>query len=345
MGKSFLTKKESKKMGFVKITKPKSYFKRFQVKFRRRRQSKTDYAARRTLIKQDLNKYDSKKYRLVVRTTNKKVICQVVYANVSGDHCMAQATSNELARWGMTAGLTSYMAAYATGLLVARRLLQKLKMDKEFKGAEELGGAVYDVSVDPKALAGDKRPFKCLLDIGLVSTTTGNRVFAALKGACDGGLHVPHSEKRFPGYRWDSDAVAPVKKGQQTSFAVGKKGQGKYDAEEHENRIFGGHVQEYYNKLKEEDPVAFKRQFSQWEKCLNAAGCEIGDLLDKVHAGILEDPAFTKKQVNKEKPKYSDARRTVVKTKAGKEYLRARKFTHEERKTLLQQKLSIIESN
>merc|ERR1712227_1180040 len=107
MGKSFLTKRDTHTMAFVRVTKKKSYFKRFQVKFRRRREAKTDYAARRTMVKQDLNKYDSKKYRLVVRITNKKVICQVIYANLTGDNCMAQATSQELAKWGMTAGLTS----------------------------------------------------------------------------------------------------------------------------------------------------------------------------------------------------------------------------------------------
>merc|ERR1711988_1247284 len=320
MGKSFLTKRDTHTMAFVRVTKKKSYFKRYQVKFRRRREAKTDYAARRTMVKQDLNKYDSKKYRLVVRTTNKKVICQVIYANVSGDHCMAHATSHELRRWGMTAGLTSYMAAYATGLLVARRLLQKLKMDEVFKGAEELGGAAYDVSVDPKAMAGDKRPFKCVLDIGLVSTTTGNRVFAALKGACDGGLHVPHSTKRFPGYRVDKDAAPVAKKGQAAALPS-KKGVASYDAEEHETRIFGGHVQEYYDKLQSDDPVAFKRQFSQWSKCLAAAGSDIAALVEKVHEGILENPSFTKKKANRQKPKYEDARRTVVKTKSGKTYL------------------------
>jgi len=330
-------------MGFVKVTKKKSYFKRYQVKFRRRRESKTDYAARRTMVKQDLNKYDSKKYRLVVRTTNKKVICQVIYANVSGDHCMAHATSNELSKWGMTAGLTSYMAAYATGLLVARRLLQKLKMDQVFKGAEELGGAPYDVSIDPKALAGDKRPFKCVLDIGLVSTSTGNRVFGALKGACDGGLHVPHSQKRFPGYRVDKDA-APVQKKGQAAPSTSKKGVSSYDAEEHEGRIFGGHVQEYFDKLKSDDPVAFKRQFSQWDKCLSAAKCNIEELMDKVHAGIIADPSFTKKKVTKTAQKFTDARKTIVKTKKAS-YLRSRRFTHAERKALLQQKLAVIENN
>jgi len=54
-------------MPFVKVIKNKAYFKRFQVKFRRRREGKTDYYARKRLIIQDKNKYNAHKYRLVVR--------------------------------------------------------------------------------------------------------------------------------------------------------------------------------------------------------------------------------------------------------------------------------------
>jgi len=53
-------------MGFIKVVKNKAYFKRFQVKFRRRREAKTDYRARKRLITQDKNKYATPKYRLVV---------------------------------------------------------------------------------------------------------------------------------------------------------------------------------------------------------------------------------------------------------------------------------------
>merc|ERR1712137_756546 len=66
-------------MGFVKVVKNKAYYKRYQVKYRRRREGKTDYQARRKLVAQDKNKYNSKKYRLVVRFTNKDIIAQIVY--------------------------------------------------------------------------------------------------------------------------------------------------------------------------------------------------------------------------------------------------------------------------
>nr|P19949.2 RecName: Full=Large ribosomal subunit protein uL18; AltName: Full=60S ribosomal protein L5 [Oryctolagus cuniculus] len=45
--------------GFVKVVKNKAYFKRYQVKFRRRREGKTDYYARKRLVIQDKNKYNT----------------------------------------------------------------------------------------------------------------------------------------------------------------------------------------------------------------------------------------------------------------------------------------------
>ena len=63
--------------GFVKIVKNKQYFKRYQVKFKRRREGKTDYYARKRLTIQDKNKYNTPKYRLIVRLSNKDITCQV----------------------------------------------------------------------------------------------------------------------------------------------------------------------------------------------------------------------------------------------------------------------------
>jgi len=37
-------------MGFVKIQKTKAYFKRYQTKYRRRREGKTDYYARKRMV-------------------------------------------------------------------------------------------------------------------------------------------------------------------------------------------------------------------------------------------------------------------------------------------------------
>merc|ERR1719354_725873 len=44
-------------MAFTKVVKNKAYFKRYQVKYKRRRQGVTDYQARKKLCVQDKNKY------------------------------------------------------------------------------------------------------------------------------------------------------------------------------------------------------------------------------------------------------------------------------------------------
>ncbi len=92
--------------------------------------------------------------------------------------------------FGLTAGLTNYASAYCTGLLLARRLLKQLGMDKLYPGAPKVDGVVYNVGDSPNA---ERRPFLAYLDVGLTRTTVGNRVFGALKGACDGGIYIPHS--------------------------------------------------------------------------------------------------------------------------------------------------------
>jgi large subunit ribosomal protein L5e len=43
---------------------------------------------------------------------------------MNGDVVLCSAESDELKRFGVTAGLTNYSAAYCTGLLLARRLLK-----------------------------------------------------------------------------------------------------------------------------------------------------------------------------------------------------------------------------
>ena len=125
-------------MAFVKAVKTNAYFKRFQTKNRRRREHKTDYAARRALVKQDKDKYNTQKYRFIVRRTNSKIVCQIAYATIQGDRVLAQAMSTELPRYGVTVGLKNYAAAYCTGLLLARRLLKQVGLDTAFVGKKEL---------------------------------------------------------------------------------------------------------------------------------------------------------------------------------------------------------------
>lgn len=63
---------------------------------------------------------------------------QVAYAKIEGDVIICAAYAHELPRYGLKVGLTNYAAAYCTGLLLARRLLQKFKLDGIYQGQEEV---------------------------------------------------------------------------------------------------------------------------------------------------------------------------------------------------------------
>jgi large subunit ribosomal protein L5e len=262
-------------MGFTKVVKNKAYYKRFQVKFRRRREGKTDYYARQRLIIQDKNKYATPKYRFIVRLTNREVICQLAFAKIEGDVIVASAYSRELKKHGVSVGLKNYAAAYATGLLLARRHLTKLGLSEQFAGNTELGKEYHPpVFEDGKVT---RRPFKAVLDVGLRRTTTGARLFASLKGASDGGLNIPHSTKRF---------VGSTKKDQKDKEAVLR------------SHILGGHVAGWMRILQKKDDGSYQKHFSQYIK----AGLE-ADALEKtwlnVHASIRKNPVHvsTRRQV------------------------------------------------
>jgi len=258
-------------MVFVKIVKNKAYFKRYQVKYRRRRQGKTDYRARQKLITQDRTKYNAPKYRFVVRITNRDVITQIVSSKIVGDHVLAAAYSHELPRYGLKTGLTNYAACYATGLLLGRRLLQKVGLDKKYEGLKETDGTLQKKDIDTRV--GPRRQFKAYLDVGLARTTTGARIFGALKGASDAGLFIPHNEKRFPGYNREKKS---------------------YDPKVHRERIYGVHVAKYMKDLQEKSDEQYKAQFSRYIK-EGIDSKSVEGLYKKAHAAIRADPKSQKK--------------------------------------------------
>jgi len=254
----------------IKVQKNKAYYKRYQPKFRRRQEGKTDYQARRGLCVQYKNKFNTPKYRLIVRSTNRDVVCQVAYSRMAGDVIVAAAYSHELPKYGVSVGLKNYAAHYCTGLLLARRLLQKFKLDEAYVGQTEVDGEEFNVEPNDDGPG----PFRCFLDTGLTRTTTGNKVFGALKGAVDGGLDIPHSCRRFPGYDTEGD---------------------NFDAETHCKYIFGGNIGEYMTKLKDEDEEAYAKQFSQYIKNgIDAEGLE--ELYEKCHEAIRANPAAADKK-------------------------------------------------
>lgn len=139
---------------------------RYSVKFRRRREGKTNYKRRLKLIL-------SKKPRVVVRKTNRYIIAHVTMFNKKGDKIVKKddkalyVTSKELGKYGWNYSFKSTPAAYLTGLLLG-------KMMKEL-GVEE-----------------------AILDIGLYRPIKGCKLYAFLKGLVDIGVNVPHDPEIFP---------------------------------------------------------------------------------------------------------------------------------------------------
>ncbi|XP_075591203.1 large ribosomal subunit protein uL18-like [Dermatophagoides farinae] len=306
-------------MVLAAVTKTPSYFSRYQVKYRRRREGKTDYQQRRNLIKQDLNKYQTKKYRFIVRFTNSKVICQVAYATLSGDIIVASADSSELTRFGMPVGLTNYAAAYATGLLCARKCLKHFDLDKDIPIRNTLDGEEYRVEDQDF----NKTPLRAVLDVGLSIVTRGNRVFGALKGACDGGLSIPHSIKRFPGYDPNSS-------------------DGAYDAELHRERIMGIHVTKYMKKLQEEDPEKYNRQFSRYIK-LGITPENLESKIQAVHDAIRANPNTPKAEPKQYKITRENNYIVTYNAKGEQiKYFRPKKLTKAQRMERVQMKIAEV---
>merc|ERR1719401_3136184 len=233
---------------------------------------------------------------------------------------VSQATSKELTNFGVPVGHTNYAAAYATGLLTARRTLKKFGLDETFKGKEECDGEEYHVEDEET----DQRPLKCILDVGIRRTCVGARMWGALKGAADGGLHVPHTTKNFPGFKPAEEKGADP----------------EYDAEAHKDRIFGNHVQEYMEMMKEEDPTKYEAHFAKYI----AEGIEpdkVEDMYTEAHEKIREDPvgeASEKKEVTHER------KGNHVKSSDGTEHTRTVKLSLKQRRAKVQAKIAAAQS-
>ena len=132
------------------------------------------------------------------------------------------------------------------------------------------------------------------MDAGLARTTTGNKVFGALKGAVDGGLSIPHSTKRFPGYDVESK---------------------EFNAEVHRKHILGLNIAEYMRLLMEEDEECYKKQFSRFIKN-GVTADSMEEMYKKAHAAIRENPVHEKKPKREVKKKrWNRAKLTLAQRK------------------------------
>ncbi|HOU70914.1 MAG TPA: 50S ribosomal protein L18 [Methanothrix sp.] len=133
---------------------------RYRVPFRRRREGKTNYHVRYKLIL-------SKKPRVVIRKSNGSTTLQLVLAEQTGDKTLLTVNSRALKDYGYTFSKGNIPAAYLTGLLFGKKMLAL--------GISE-----------------------GIADIGLHSSTKGNRIYAAIKGVVDAGVDVPHGSEILP---------------------------------------------------------------------------------------------------------------------------------------------------
>lgn len=207
------------------------------------------------------------KARLVVRITNRKVICSIVKAFLDGDRTIAYADSTELKNYGVTFGLTNQFAAYATGFLCARRVLQSNGLESIYKPTKLTGEYSITKDIDEEHVA-----YRAYLDIGLARSSRGANVFIAMKGASDAGLQIPHSEKLFFGYTKE----------------------GGLDANKLRERIFMKQNIEHMINLRDNDADAYNRQFGGYVR-LGINPEEIEAKLENCLARITESPMLNKK--------------------------------------------------
>ncbi|GJR54764.1 zinc finger, CCHC-type containing protein [Tanacetum coccineum] len=127
---------------------------------------------------------------------NKDIIAQVVSASIVGDMVLATVYAHELPQYGLKVWLTNYATAYCTRHLLACRVLKMLEMDQEYLGNVEIAGGHYVLLL---TLAFSELPLAIVFLVLLRNV---------IHGALDGGLNIPHSEKRFAGFNKDGDKIA-----------------------------------------------------------------------------------------------------------------------------------------
>ena len=142
------TKERRKKM---KRNKPRT------VEFRRKRESKTNYKKRLSLLK-------SSKLRLVVRFSNNNIVAQLIEFNPDGDKILLGINSISLKELGWNYSFKNIPAAYLTGLKMG-------------------------------VMASKKSYKEAVLDTGFKVPGHKGKTYAFLKGVIDGGLDVAKGDK------------------------------------------------------------------------------------------------------------------------------------------------------
>jgi large subunit ribosomal protein L18 len=165
------------------------------IDFRRKREGKTDYRKRLKLLL-------GRRPRIVIRVSLKNIIVQFAEYSEKGDKVIESANSKEIEKkFGWKASRNNLPASYLTGLLAGKKAIKK--------GLKE-----------------------AILDLGLVDSVKGSKIYAAVKGAIDAGLNIPLSKEILPD----------------------------------ENAIKGMHIADYAKKLLQENKGKYEKMFSLYIK-------------------------------------------------------------------------------
>jgi len=130
------------------------------VLYRRKREGRTNYKKRLTLLK-------GRTPRLVIRKTNNQVITQIVEYFPDGDKILVSASSSALKKLGWNYSCKNMPACYLAGFLLGKKA-----QDKKVSGA--------------------------IVDFGLQSNIPGSKLYAVVQGAKDAGLEIPVGEEVLP---------------------------------------------------------------------------------------------------------------------------------------------------
>jgi len=169
----------------------------YTVAYKRKRKNKTDYYKRLKLLA-------SKTTRIAIRKSLHSITVQFIHSDINGDKTMASVSSFNLKKYGWKGSTANIPSAYLTGLLAG--LIGKKKGVK-----------------------------KAILDLGLQRSTKGSKIYAALKGAIDAGIEIPHSNEILPPEeRISGKHIADYAKTGKVDFSLyAKKGMDPKDLQKH----------------------------------------------------------------------------------------------------------------
>jgi large subunit ribosomal protein L5e len=148
-----------------------------------------------------------------------------------------------------------------------------------------------------------------------------------MKGAVDGGIHIPHKDKIFPKVKEET--------------GKGKKKDDKaVSGNPLRDRIFGLHVQKYMDLLSK-DKKAYSKQFSLWDKCLKDSGSKnVEELYKKIFTEVRKNPEKADGKKKSEQKKITrDPKDVNICTNGKHKYRRDKRISNQQRKDNVNKKI------